>query len=194
MNPKTLAIFGVFAVALYLIFGKSVAGGTVITGSTLQPTPLSTAGGITGLESSIAGLFGSIEKSAAPTAAQIAAGVPAGASTAPDTNYLDGQSLAQFYSSGLATESVSSPTLIPTSSASLAAPTAPVVATAGPNSNLLASILPNNTTAGLGGSLDATNQSIGYVPPPPGSVALSQSTSLDDLDPFGSDPLGLSLS
>ena len=194
MNPKTIAIFAVFAIALYFIFGKSVAGSTVITGSTAQPTPLSTAGGIAGIEEGIAGLFGSAAKATAPTAAQIAAGVPAGSSTTPDTSYLGGDSLAQFYSSGLASESVANPSLLPNSSASAVAPTAPVIATAGPSSNLLSSILPNNTTAGLGGSLDATNQSIGYVAPPSGAVASSQSFSLDDSDPFGSDPLGLSLS
>jgi hypothetical protein len=68
LNPKFLAIVAVLGFAIYYIFGNKVAGSTVFTGSTAQPTPLSTAGGIGSLEN----LFPSIFGAATPTAAQTA--------------------------------------------------------------------------------------------------------------------------
>lgn len=68
LSPKFLAIVAVLGFAIYYIFGNKVAGSTVITGSTAQPTPLSTAGGIGSLEN----LFPSIFGAATPTAAQTA--------------------------------------------------------------------------------------------------------------------------
>jgi hypothetical protein len=186
VSPKFLAIFAVIGVALYLLFANKVPGSTVITGSTAQPTPLSTAGGIGSLEGAFASLFSAAGQPATqpvvgPTAAQIAAGVPAGSNLAPDTSYLDGESLSQFYSAGIGTESLTAPTLTTSSTGTgIIAPTAPTVTTAGPN---FANQLPFQQTLGSNAvpSLDATNLSIGYVPPPSGSTALDAGPSLDIL-------------
>jgi hypothetical protein len=189
MNPKLLAILGVLGVALYLVFGNKVAGSTTITGSTAQPTPLSTAGGIGSLEGAIANLFGGVNTSTGGAPATQGTGgtvvtaansaqypnVPIGATIggSTDTQYLGGDSLAQFYSAGIGTESVENPSLIPTTNNS-GLPVAPAVTT-NVNAPSLA-FLGSNSTQGT--SLDATNLSIGAIPSPGASV-IDSSTSLD---------------
>jgi hypothetical protein len=189
MNVKMIAILGVLGVALYLIFGNKVAGSTVFTGSTAQPTPLSTAGGIGSLEGALAGLFGAVNTSTGGAPASQGTGgtvvtaansaqypnVPIGSTIggSTDTQYLGGDSLAQFYSSGIGTESVENPSLIPTTNNS-GLPVAPQVTT-NVNAPSLA-FLGSSSTGGT--SLDATNLSIGAIPPPGASV-IDPSTSLD---------------
>jgi hypothetical protein len=183
VSPKFLAILAVLGIALYYVFGKSVAGGTAFTGSTAQPNSLLSSGGLVGFENALSGIFGAAGSApAAQVQANATAGgfstnaasvnsVAGGSATLAGVNTLEGseENEQALLNSGYIT------TTGPTLSQTLE-PLAPTTTTAGTAFN---NQLPQGVgTAGLGTSLDATNVSIGAVAPP--TTSFDASTSLDD--------------